>query len=751
MLVPGANVDGIAIALNHRKLTTSIGKGQKPITFRDEVPVVVFAEQGVTPQIRDEELVPVGGGTAHLQVHGTGIISQVPYMDTGPEPPRDNQSRQIGHVVICLDTSGSMSDTSGANDGTDKLSHVQSIIHELIENGIPKDTPVTLIAYNNRAIVPIDQNNLPVQFTTDLNNLLQVIQSQKPTGATCFPQALDLARIKILDTHNPFGVTINENPALLIFITDGEIEGNAEVYGGKEKIFPIANQIRNSNTHSIVIGVGTRYDEQFLRELTTELGPAMMVHTPHPNPRINVFGMFVPAFANDIRNEFYMSIIARGFQPNGKFFDMIPTIKNASFEANGSKTKQEPHYRMWTGYQREATGIGFVQESALGRARLELCLQPYASGDVEHRVDIPIIDFDEAAAHHEYKDRAEEALARLLSFLAQREWDLQAYQQVVRDFPGSFTQADIASVSQMLSHPRTEQDELQSRSSLDEASIGFTVRTSAGYSASVIIPKSSPPPQGEGDRDLHSGSIGPLDAPVKGGYNPVHNDANARAYDAVQSANINFRINIGDPNEATEGVQINPSSDISQKTPIHIGRKKTNDVIINDPHASRFHCIIRRQGDNFAIKDLNSENGTYVNGEDIRGKDFVPLNEGDVVKIASEAFIVRYYDQTKPIPSSPILIQKDSIVGTIKITPGALTKSRISIGREPSCDIITVDPQASRIHAYIESDGGDFYITDADSMNGTYVNSSRIGTERVPLKSGDLVSIAKVQFRIIIP
>lgn len=49
--------------------------------------------------------------------------------------------------------------------------------------------------------------------------------------------------------------------------------------------------------------------------------------------------------------------------------------------------------------------------------------------------------------------------------------------------------------------------------------------------------------------------------------------------------------------------------------PISIGRDPSNDVIIRDPEASRFHLKIKRRGRLYILEDQDSRNGTFVNGD----------------------------------------------------------------------------------------------------------------------------------------
>ena len=45
-----------------------------------------------------------------------------------------------------------------------------------------------------------------------------------------------------------------------------------------------------------------------------------------------------------------------------------------------------------------------------------------------------------------------------------------------------------------------------------------------------------------------------------------------------------------------------------------IGRDKDCDVVIQDPKASRHHCKLTRKENGFLLEDLESRNGTLVNG-----------------------------------------------------------------------------------------------------------------------------------------
>lgn len=60
---------------------------------------------------------------------------------------------------------------------------------------------------------------------------------------------------------------------------------------------------------------------------------------------------------------------------------------------------------------------------------------------------------------------------------------------------------------------------------------------------------------------------------------------------------------------------------------VYIGRSEDNDIQISDMSVSRRHLeIIERKG-HFFIKDLNSQNGTYVNGTQITPDEYFEIEE----------------------------------------------------------------------------------------------------------------------------
>lgn len=92
------------------------------------------------------------------------------------------------------------------------------------------------------------------------------------------------------------------------------------------------------------------------------------------------------------------------------------------------------------------------------------------------------------------------------------------------------------------------------------------------------------------------------------------------------------------------------------------GRGPTNFVQITDPRASRKQCAFAPDGDDLAITDMTSQNGTFVNGTVVRTK---KLSDGDVIKLADTEFT--YYREGE-FDKNKGLERKEAGRGTLQTT-----------------------------------------------------------------------------------
>lgn len=75
-----------------------------------------------------------------------------------------------------------------------------------------------------------------------------------------------------------------------------------------------------------------------------------------------------------------------------------------------------------------------------------------------------------------------------------------------------------------------------------------------------------------------------------------------------------------------------------------IGRDPTCDIVVTDPYISRRHARIFFRDGKWYVEDLGSRNGTFVNGEDIKDKGAIELNEGNEIVIGFSALVVKGFE-----------------------------------------------------------------------------------------------------------
>jgi transcriptional regulator with GAF, ATPase, and Fis domain len=83
-----------------------------------------------------------------------------------------------------------------------------------------------------------------------------------------------------------------------------------------------------------------------------------------------------------------------------------------------------------------------------------------------------------------------------------------------------------------------------------------------------------------------------------------------------------------------------------------LGRDPTNAVPVADVSVSRKHCRLRRdEDDRFHIKDLDSRNGTIVNGLAVKEQ---WLRHGDEIATGDSVFLFLTEDEDQPVPASRV-------------------------------------------------------------------------------------------------
>src|SRR5438270_10836859 len=84
---------------------------------------------------------------------------------------------------------------------------------------------------------------------------------------------------------------------------------------------------------------------------------------------------------------------------------------------------------------------------------------------------------------------------------------------------------------------------------------------------------------------------------------------------------------------------------------ITLGRDPTNAVPLNDPSVSRKHCVFLREEERFQVRDLESRNGTVVNGTAVKEQ---WLRHGDEIVVGDSVFLFLLDNDDRELPVSRV-------------------------------------------------------------------------------------------------
>lgn len=185
------------------------------------------------------------------------------------------------------------------------------------------------------------------------------------------------------------------------------------------------------------------------------------------------------------------------------------------------------------------------------------------------------------------------------------------------------------------------------------------------------------------------------------------------------------------------------SSGQSVEAPINrdnflVGRHIDADLVVPQSavYISGRHFEIQRTPVGYALVDLNSTNGTYLNNERIPPMTTVPLKNGDIIRVGSEEYGsslgLTFVDPSAPPPAATGF---QTILGATSLA----YVERVKIGRDPSCDIVLESPTVARFHAIIQKYGEDRHFIRSTDSNRIQVNGQTVS--QAQLRKGDQVQI----------
>ena len=193
-----------------------------------------------------------------------------------------------------------------------------------------------------------------------------------------------------------------------------------------------------------------------------------------------------------------------------------------------------------------------------------------------------------------------------------------------------------------------------------------------------------------------------------------------------------------------------------------LGRRPYNDIVIDNLAVSGEHAVLQMTGNEVYLEDLNSTNGTYVNGKAVKKQ---LLQNSDTVEIGK--YKIKYVNEVAgptfektmilkagaimpPVQSAPVAAgaAQASDLGQVKATIKVL--SGAAAGREvPLIKVVTTIGKPGVAVAAITRRPHGFVVAHVEGSNKPTINGAAIGAEPVTLKNGDLLELAGTQMQFV--
>jgi hypothetical protein len=204
-----------------------------------------------------------------------------------------------------------------------------------------------------------------------------------------------------------------------------------------------------------------------------------------------------------------------------------------------------------------------------------------------------------------------------------------------------------------------------------------------------------------------------------------------------------------------------------------LGRRPYNDIVIDNLAVSGEHAVLQLTGNEVYLEDLNSTNGTYVNGKAVKKQ---LLQNNDTVEIGK--YKIKFINEAPGATFEKTMIIKPGMVPPMPkpagapagaAAPAAAATARpatapaeagvnasikvlsgAAAGREvPLVKVVTTIGKPGVAVAAITKRAHGFVVAHVEGNNKPMLNGTAIGPEPVALKNGDMLELAGTQMQFL--
>ncbi len=194
-----------------------------------------------------------------------------------------------------------------------------------------------------------------------------------------------------------------------------------------------------------------------------------------------------------------------------------------------------------------------------------------------------------------------------------------------------------------------------------------------------------------------------------------------------------------------------------------LGRRPYNDIVIDNLAVSGEHAVLQMGLGGVVLEDLNSTNGTYVNGKAIKRH---VLQHNETIEIGK--YKIRFLDEgpaanfektmavpgaaepngvAPPLPSThPLTLeaQDPEQRAVIKVLSGAASGREVALMKV----VTTIGKPGVAVAALTRRPQG-YVVAHVDGEEAPLLNGEAVGVEPVDLRNGDLLEVAGTRLQFI--
>ena len=190
-----------------------------------------------------------------------------------------------------------------------------------------------------------------------------------------------------------------------------------------------------------------------------------------------------------------------------------------------------------------------------------------------------------------------------------------------------------------------------------------------------------------------------------------------------------------------------------------LGRRPYNDIVIDNLAVSGEHAVLTAAQSDVFIEDLNSTNGTYINGKAVKKQ---LLSNNDVVEVGK--YRIKFLAEDAEDYEKTMILRPGAFgrapgtIGAAPAAPGPAAAGPASIkvlnggaaGREVLLTkvVTTVGKPGVQVASVTKRPGG-YVLSHVEGSRRPSVNGQPVGEDSISLKHGDIIDLAGTQMQFV--